>query len=216
MSNHIQQYKTMTKDELRELIKENHAGIDGEVLEYLTDKINTKAVDDDDATEQVKALTATSIAQSYADSRVNQAQKKWRRQAKESKDVETTQAGATDETTDTNADATLREIQALKEQLNALKAERTKEQRTTAINKLIDTLPEPLRAPFKYIETDNLTDEGFTSFLEELKTDVDQITSTLPKGGFTPPRKPGVSTMETGKDEITEAEIDELIKLADI
>ncbi len=205
----------MTKEELRELIKETHAGIDGEVLEYLTDKINTKAADDDDeATEQVKALTATSIAQSYADARVNQAQKKWRRQAKESKDVETTQVGATDETTDT--DATLREIQALKEQLNTLKAERTKEQRTTAINKLIDTLPEPLRAPFKYIETDNLTDEGFTSFLEELKTDVDQITSTLPKGGFTPPRKPGVSTMETGKDEVTDAEIDELIKLSDI
>lgn len=204
----------MTKEELRELIKETHPGIDGEVLEYLTDKINTKATDDDDATEQVKALTATSIAQSYADARVNQAQKKWRRQAKESKDVETTQAGATDEATDT--DATLREIQALKEQLNTLKAERTKEQRTTAINKLIDTLPEPLRAPFKYIETDNLTDEGFTSFLDELKTDVDQITSTLPKGGFTPPRKPGVSTMEAGKDEVTDAEIDELIKLADI
>ena len=204
----------MTKEELRELIKETHPGIDGEVLEYLTDKINTKATDDDDATEQVKALTATSIAQSYADARVNQAQKKWRRQAKESKDVETTQTGATDEATDT--DATLRAIQALKAQLNTLKAERTKEQRTTAINKLIDTLPEPLRAPFKYIETDNLTDEGFTSFLDELKTDVDQITSTLPKGGFTPPRKPGVSTMETGKDEVTDAEIDELIKLADI
>lgn len=204
----------MTKDELRELIKKTHAGIDGEVLEYLTDKINTKAVDDDDATEQVKALTPTSIAQSYADARVNQAQKKWKKQAKETKETETAPAGAETETRE--PDTTLKEIQTLKEELNALKAERTREQRTATINKLIDTLPEPLRAPFKYIETDSLTDESFESFLGELKTDIEQISATIPKGSFTPPRKPGVPIVETGTDEVTKEEIDELIKLADI
>lgn len=204
----------MQRDELRELIKATHTGIDGEVLEYLTDKINTKAVDDDDATEQVKALTPTTIAQSYADARVNQAQRKWKQKAKEAKEVETTQEGATDE--QPQADTTTKELQALRSELNALRAERTKEQRTTAINKLIDTLPEPLRAPFKYVNHEGLTDEGFDAFLSEIKADVDQITATLPKGGFTPPRKPGVPATASGTEEVTPEELDELIKLADI
>ena len=70
------------KEKARELIKEAHPAIEGEVLTYLTEKI-AKADSLDQATEQVKALTPTTIALSYADARVNQAQKKWSQSQKE-------------------------------------------------------------------------------------------------------------------------------------
>lgn len=205
----------MNKEQIRELIQETHAGIDGEVLEYLTDKINNKARTDEEATEQVKALTPTTIAQSYADARVNQAQAKWKQKAKEeakTKQEEPKEQGQGQE----QDDSTRNELDQLRQELERIKTERRQEQRTAKVNTVIGTLPEPLRKPFNYIDTATLTDEDFETFLSGLQDDVNQIASELPKSSFTPPRKAGVATTDTGEKEPTKEELEELIKLADI
>lgn len=200
----------MNKDKVRELIQETHTGLEGEVLEYLTEKISTKATTEEEATEQVQALTIASIAQSYADARVNQAQKKWKR---EQKPEEPRKPREEQEEQESPEDPTLSELRALREELNALKAGQLKETRTQTLNALIDTLPEAVRAPFKHIDAISLSEEGFAELIEEVKADVTRIQAELPKGSFTPPRKPGVNATDTGAEKVTDAELEELVKL---
>lgn len=207
------------KEKARELIKEAHPAIEGEVLTYLTEKI-AKADSLDQATEQVKALTPTTIALSYADARVNQVQKKWSQSQKEVETQEEPKEPEEPKPTEMPGDAKL--IKALTDkqtklesELATLKGERIQETRSRALDKELEGLPDYFAKPFKRIEYKSLTDEEFNHLIEEVRSDITTYKESQPKGLITPPRakQPGI---DTGETKVSDAEIEELVKLTDI
>lgn len=208
------------KEKARELIQEAHPAIEGEVLTYLTEKI-AKADSLDQATEQVKALTPTTIALSYADARVNQAQKKWSQsQKEEGTQEEPEEPEEPKEPIDMPGDAklikALTDKQAkLESELAMLKGERIQEARSRALDKELEGLPDYFTKPFKRIEYKSLSDEEFNHLIEEVRSDITTYKESQPKGLITPPRakQPGI---DTGETKVSEAEIEELVKLTDI
>lgn len=208
------------KEKARELIQEAHPAIEGEVLTYLTEKI-AKADSLDQATEQVKALTPTTIALSYADARVNQAQKKWSQsQRKEETQEEQEEPEEPKKPIEMPGDAklikALTDKQAkLESELAMLKGERIQEARSRALDRELEGLPDYFTKPFKRIEYKSLSDEEFNHLIEEVRSDITTYKESQPKGLITPPRakQPGI---DTGEPKVSDAEIEELVKLTDI
>lgn len=207
------------KEKARELIKEAHPAIEGEVLTYLTEKI-AKADSLDEATEQVKALTPTTIALSYADARVNKAQKKWSQSQKEEETREEPKEPEEPKPTEMPGDAklikALTDKQAkLESELAMLKGERIQEKRSMALDRELEGLPDYFVKPFKRIEYKSLSDEEFNHLIEEVRSDITTYKESQPKGLMTPPRakQPGI---DTGEPKVSDAEIEELVKLTDI
>lgn len=207
------------KEKARELIQEAHPAIEGEVLTYLTEKI-AKADSLDQATEQVKALTPTTIALSYADARVNQAQKKWSQSQKLEETREEQKEPEEPKPTEMPEDAklikALTDKQAkLESELAMLKGERIQEKRSRALDKELEGLPDYFVKPFKRIEYKSLSDEEFNHLIEEVRSDITTYKERQPKGLITPPRakQPGI---DTGETKVSDAEIEELVKLTDI
>lgn len=207
------------KEKARELIKEAHPAIEGEVLTYLTEKI-AKADSLDQATEQVKVLTPTTIALSYADARVNQAQKKWSQDKKEEETPEEPKEPEEPKPTEMPEDAklikALTDKQAkLESELAMLKGERIQEKRSRALDRELEGLPDYFVKPFKRIEYKSLSDEEFNHLIEEVRSDITTYKGSQPKGLITPPRakQPGI---DTGETKVSDAEIEELVKLTDI
>lgn len=207
------------KEKARELIKEAQPAIEGEVLTYLTEKI-AKADSLGQATEQVKALTPTTIALSYADARVNQAQKKWSQSQKEEETQEEPKEPEEPKPTEMPGDAklikALTDKQAkLESELAMLKGERIQEKRSRALDKELEGLPDYFVKPFKRIEYKSLSDDEFNHLIEEVRSDITTYKESQPKGLITPPRakQPGI---DTGEPKVSDAEIEELVKLTDI
>lgn len=90
-------------------------------------------------------------------------------------------------------------------ELAALKGEKVTTARKTQLDTTIAALPENLRAPYKRMALDDLTDEQFTALQAEVKTEVEGIVAQVNASGVSfaaPPAAPGGS-------QVTEATAEE-------
>lgn len=101
----------------------------------------------------------------------------------------------------------------LKSKLQAIEGEKTVNGRQSQLNKAIESLPEKLRSPYARISLDKFSDEEFTTYLTEITSEVETISSELTaKGAVFSPPSGGNSSAATGVKKLSESEAKEFNK----
>lgn len=207
----------MNEEKIREQVKEKFGELESDQLELVVAKVVKQATTDEEATEQVKALTTSQIAQSYADYRVNKALKKAERSADKTEksvvsdnDVEKKTERVNAESGDTPAwaRALIESNKSLQEQVSELKGEKKRTEREKAIGEILEKLPEPIRKAYGRTSVDALNDEEFAELKSEIKTEAEAILKTVTPSGavFGQPVASFTGSSGGGEEKVTKEE----------
>lgn len=211
----------MNEEKIREQVKEKFGELESDQLELVVAKVAKQATTDEEATEQVKALTTSQIAQSYADYRVNKALKKAGRTADKTEkkvepegndDASTKEVkDAKGEDTPAWAKALIESNRSLQEQVSALKGEKVRTEREKALGAILEKLPEPIKKAYGRTNVETLSDDEFDQLKSEVKTEAEAILKTVtPRGAvFGQPNVSfGGSSNGGGSEKVTKEEED--------
>lgn len=182
----------MDEEKIREQVTEKFGALESDQLELVVAKVAKQATTDEEATEQVEALTTSQIAQSYADYRVNKALRKAERSAdKEEKkavsghnDVEAKEVpSAEGDDTPAWAKALIESNRTLQEQVRELKGDKVRTEREKALGAILEKLPEPIRKAYGRTNVEALDDEAFEELKAEVKSEAEAILKTVTPSG---------------------------------
>ena len=214
------------KQKLLEALKAKFPGGNATVLGRIADKLAKTATTEEQVTTAVAGVTQEfiDIIESYGDSRATEAQQtavqnyETKHGLKDGQKIEANggagggtgagagttekqeqQAGGAE--TPAWAQALIEANKKLSERLDKMDGERTTATRKQQLSDIIGKLPENLRKAYERTPVENLTDEQFTTLVEEVTTEVKGILSeTRAKGAvFGKPNFPGGSDNQRGE-----------------
>ena len=207
------------KKEALDALKAKYPGVSEAILSRIADKIAKTAKTQEEVTAAVEGVTFQQVLESYGDSRATEAQQtavtnyEKKHGLKDGKKVETGgeqkpgetggegegnkggAAGGSDLAAQIAA-AIAAEMKPLKDELAAIKGEKTANSRKAALNKVLEGAPEKIRQRYEkdFARMTFNDDEDFNAWIGEITPDVEAITSdfnakggvvTRPRGGAT-------------------------------
>lgn len=182
--------------EILEALKTKFQGVSDTILGRIATKLAKTVNDADKVQDAVDGVTVQQLLESYGDSRATEAQetavKNYEKKhgLKDGKAVsggeptqtttttqEPAQQNKTTEGDDTPAWAKtlIEQNKSLKERLDKLDGERTRQSRKTIIDKIIEPLTETQRKAYQRITLETLSDDDFAALQEEIKGEVEEI-----------------------------------------
>lgn len=197
------------KKETLDALKAKYPGVSEAILSRIADKIAKTAKTQEEVTAAVEGVTFQQVLESYGDSRATEAQQtavtnyEKKHGLKDGKKVETGgeqkpgetggegegnkggAAGGSDLAAQIAA-AIAAEMKPLKDELAAIKGEKTANSRKAALNKVLEGAPEKIRQRYEkdFARMTFNDDEDFNAWIGEITPDVEAITSDFnAKGG---------------------------------
>lgn len=197
------------KKEALDALKAKYPGVSEAILSRIADKIAKTAKTQEEVTAAVEEVTFQQVLESYGDSRATEAQQtavtnyEKKHGLKDGKKVETGgeqkpgetggegegnkggAAGGSDLAAQIAA-AIAAEMKPLKDELAAIKGEKTANSRKAALNKVLEGAPEKIRQRYEkdFARMTFNDDEDFNAWIGEITPDVEAITSDFnAKGG---------------------------------
>ena len=197
------------KKEALDALKAKYPGVSEAILSRIADKIAKTAKTQEEVTAAVEGVTFQQVLESYGDSRATEAQQtavtnyEKKHGLKDGKKVETGgeqkpgetggegegnkggAAGGSDLAAQIAA-AIAAEMKPLKDELAAIKGEKTANSRKAALNKVLEGAPEKIRQRYEkdFARMTFNDDEDFNAWIGEITPDVEAITSDFnAKGG---------------------------------
>lgn len=197
------------KKEALDALKAKYPGVSEAILSRIADKIAKTAKTQEEVTAAVEGVTFQQVLESYGDSRATEAQQtavtnyEKKHGLKDGKKVETGgepkpgetggagegekggAAGGSDLAAQIAA-AIAAEMKPLKDELAAMKGEKTANSRKAALNKVLEGAPEKIRQRYEkdFARMTFNDDEDFNAWIGEITPDVEAITSDFnAKGG---------------------------------
>lgn len=197
------------KKEALDALKAKYPGVSEAILSRIADKIAKTAKTQEEVTAAVEGVTFQQVLESYGDSRATEAQQtavtnyEKKHGLKDGKKVETGgeqkpgetggagegdkggSAGSSDLAAQIAA-AIAAEMKPLKDELAAMKGEKTANSRKAALNKVLEGAPEKIRQRYEkdFARMTFNDDEDFNAWIGEITPDVEAITSDFnAKGG---------------------------------
>lgn len=197
------------KKEALDALKAKYPGVSEAILSRIADKIAKTAKTQEEVTAAVEGVTFQQVLESYGDSRATEAQQtavtnyEKKHGLKDGKKVETGGEQKTGETGGEGegnkggatggsdlaaqiAAAIAAEMKPLKDELAAIKGEKTANSRKAALNKVLEGAPEKIRQRYEkdFARMTFNDDEDFNAWIGEITPDVEAITSDFnAKGG---------------------------------
>lgn len=208
------------KQTIIDLLKTKFEGVDESILSRIAETKAAKAIKtEDDAKTFVEAFTLSQLLNSYGDIRSTEAQRtaitnyERKHNLKDGK-VVTTDGGDHNEPDnsddDNNTPAWAKKLMednaALRKRLDTYDSEKRTSSRREKLNAIIGRLPASHRKGYERTTIDTLSDEEFTSTLETITAEVDEILKETNTAGlaFGAPR---TKSQDTSK-EASKAEVD--------
>jgi hypothetical protein len=209
-----------------EALTEKYSGVKESILRRVAVKLAKTVASEDDITTAVEGAFAD-VLEAYGDQRATDAQKtavanyERKHNLKDGKaiggepdnDEPNNQEPAADEPP-AWAKKLLDENKSLKERLDQMDGERTQNTRKSIIDKLIEPLPASIRKAYQRQQLASMSEEDFTALQDEIKAEVDEISSDLSSKGavFGKPAATGGRT-DSNKGKASEAEADAVVKM---
>lgn len=207
------------RKEILDALKAKFLGVSDSVLGRIADKLAKTATTAEQVKTAVEGVTIQQVIESYGDSRATEASNTARENAV--KDYESryglkdgvkvtnnTNNGGEQPTggcatNPTGGDETPEWAKTLLERIGRLETSKTTETRKQQLNAIIGKLPETTRKAYERLPLDKYSDEGFTTMLGEVTTEVEGIVDeTQARGGvFGKPPATGGTIQQT---ELTE------------
>lgn len=215
------------KLKIKELLEAKFGTLETDQLERVTTQVLKSAKTEEEAETFIDDLTVSSVLQSYADSRVNEAVKKLK--AKGSKDDPTTEAtkkGATTTEeeqgepieTQSHDKESNKLLQLIIERLDRLETKDLKTTRSEQIGNLIKDLPESLQRGYRRMDITSPDEDEFSELLKQVQEEVTEIGNDLRKSGatFGTPKSKGVDSTGGGEPKApTKEELEAVVGLID-
>lgn len=174
------------KQKIIDLLKTKFEGVDESILSRIADTKAAKAVTtDEEAETYVEGITLTHLLNSYGDIRSTEAQRtavanyEKKHGLKDGKvvkagDDHNNEPGDDDDDMPAWAKAIVESNQKLREELNTLNTDKLMQSRKQQFDALINKLPEKERRGYARTAYKDLSDEEFTSLLDEVGNEVDE------------------------------------------
>lgn len=207
------------KQTIIDLLKTKFEGVDESILSRIAETKAAKAVKtEEEANAYVEGITLTHLLNSYGDIRSTEAQRtavanyEKKYGIKDGKKVSTEddqkKLGTDDDDNDTPAWAKklMEDNAALRQRLDTIDSEKRTSSRREKLNAIIGRLPASQRKGYERTAIDTLTDEEFTSTMEAITTEVDDILKETNTAGLTF-GAPRTKSQDTSK-EASKAEVD--------
>jgi hypothetical protein len=207
------------KQTIIDLLKTKFEGVDESILSRIAETKAAKAVKtEEEANAYVEGITLTHLLNSYGDIRSTEAQRtavanyEKKYGIKDGKKVSTEddqkKLGTGDDDDDTPAWAKklMEDNAALRQRLDTIDSEKRTSSRREKLNAIIGRLPASQRKGYERTAIDTLTDEEFTSTMEAITTEVDDILKEANTAGLTF-GAPRTKSQDTSK-EASKAEVD--------
>ena len=192
------------KTQALDALKAKYPGVSEAILSRIADKIAKTAKTQEEVTAAVEGVTFQQVLESYGDSRATEAQQtavtnyEKKHGLKDGKKVEDGiekpgetkgagegEKGGSDLAAQIAA-AIAAEMKPLKDELAAMKGEKTTNSRKAALNKVLEGAPEKIRQRYEkdFARMTFNDDEDFNAWIGEITPDVEAITSDFnAKGG---------------------------------
>lgn len=185
------------KEKILIALKAKFQGVNANVLNRIADKFSKTISTDEDITTAIAGVTQEliEVMESYGDSRATEATltatqnyetKYGLKNGKPLKGGDDTEpnptpneAGGDDNTIPTWAKQLLESNKMLSERLNKMDVEHTTETRKKQLFSVYEKLPENLHKPYQRISVDTLSDDEFSSLIQEVKTEVEGLAKTI-------------------------------------
>ena len=213
------------KKEALDALKAKYPGVSEAILSRIADKIAKTAKTQEEVTAAVEGVTFQQVLESYGDSRATEAQQtavtnyEKKHGLKDGKKVETGgeqkpgetggegegnkggAAGGSDLAAQIAA-AIAAEMKPLKDELAAIKGEKTANSRKAALNKVLEGAPEKIRQRYEkdFARMTFNDDEDFNAWIGEITPDVEAITSDFNAKGGVVGRPKGGAAGNGGKE----------------
>ena len=204
------------KQKLLDALKAKFPGVNAAVLSRIADKFAKTVTTEEQVTTAVAGVTQEfiDIIESYGDSRATEAQQtavqnyETKHGLKDGQKIDTggganttAQQGDAQEQVPAWAKALINSNKQLNERLDRMDGERITTTRRQQLSDIIGKLPKNIRKAYERTPVENLTDEQFTTLVEEVTTEVKGILSeTRAKGAvFGKPNFPGGSDNQRGE-----------------
>lgn len=189
--------------ELLEALKAKFQGVSENILSRIATKLAKTATTEEQVKTSVDELTLQQVIDSYADSRATEATQTAVHHYEQKHSLKNgVKIERVDDIKDTQevgaempewAKTLVESNKQLTERLAAFEAERTTTSRKQRLSEITKRLPESLRKAYERTSVNELSEDEFTSLLEEVGTEVDGIVKeTTQKGAvFGRPSAPG-------------------------
>lgn len=207
------------KQTIIDLLKTKFEGVDESILSRIAETKAAKAVKtEDDANAYVEGITLNQLLSSYGDIRSTEAQRsavsnyekkhgiKDGKKVSTEDDPNTLGTGADDDDTPAWAKKLMEDNAALRKRLDTYDSEKRTSSRREMLNAIIGRLPASHRKGYERTTIDTLSDEEFTSTLESITAEVDEILKETNTAGLTF-GAPRTKSQDTSK-EASKAEVD--------
>ena len=215
------------KQTIIDLLKTKFEGVDESILSRIADTKAAKAVKtEEEANAYVEGITLTHLLNSYGDIRSTEAQRtavanyEKKHGIKDGKKVSTEDdpnalgTGDNDNDTPAWAKKLIEDNAALRKRLDTLDSEKRTSSRREQFNAIIGKLPTSHRKGYERMAIDTLTDEEFTSTLEAVGTEVEDILKETKTTGlqFSAPYQRQQGNRSAGTKEASSTEVEAVVK----
>ena len=206
------------KQTIIDLLKTKFEGVDESILSRIAETKAAKAVKtEEEANAYVEGITLSHLLNSYGDIRSTEAQRtavanyekkygiKDGKKVSTEGDPNTLGTGDDDDDTPAWAKKLMEDNAALRERLDTYDSEKRTSSRREKLNAIIGRLPASHRKGYERTTIDTLTDEEFTSTLESITAEVDEILKETNTAGLTfgaPRTKSQDASKEASKAEV--------------
>lgn len=207
------------KKTIIDLLKTKFEGVDESILSRIAETKAAKAVKtEEEANAYVEGITLSHLLNSYGDIRSTEAQRtavanyekkygiKDGKKVSTEDDPNTLGTGDDDDDTPAWAKKLMEDNAALRKRLDTYDSEKRTSSRREKLNAIIGRLPASHRKGYERTTIDTLSDEEFTSTLETITAEVDEILKETNTAGLTF-GAPRTKSQDTSK-EASKAEVD--------
>lgn len=163
------------KEKLFEGIKAKFNGLDDTLIEMAVKTALKKVTDEAGADEYIENLNLMSVINSYKDSQVTEALKTRKRNEERQATVPTTPTTPDANEPKSEMSQMLEMMQMMKNEIASLKADKVFENRNERFTKVIANLPDAYKNAYKRTDIKSLSDDDFSSLIEEIGEEVGNI-----------------------------------------
>ena len=216
-------------ERILEKLRAKFAGVSDKILEKIAKKIAEKAKTDEEIDSEVEAVTISQLLEVYGDSRATDAtktavlnyEKKYNlkdgeKQEGKSQQQQQQQQQVIDPDVPQWGSKLVETVSLLADKIKELTSDKLVSARKQQLNEKIKDLPESLRKVYDRVALDSMEDDAFTTFLQEVETEVKGIQNDVSaKGAVFGKPAAGVRQMQNGGGggkEATDQEMNEVFQ----
>ena len=217
------------KEKILQALKEKFKGANASILNRIADKYSKSITTDEEVKTLVAGLTQDiiDVMDSYADSRATEATQtaiqnyEAKHKLKDGKSIADTDKGKDNDNNNEKgggddipswAAQIIEGNKALTERLNKMDSERTTTSRKQQLAKVYGKLPENLQKPYKRMDVEKINEEEFAALIDEVTTEVGEISSALSSKGAVFGRPAAHNGGNANKGELTKEQTEAINK----